>query len=185
MQNPWTTDMPQSRRLPAALFGATILAIASTATAQTPDQPRSASAERLAACRAIADTSARLVCFDRESAALEAAERSGAVVIVDQEQVREARRRRFGFTMPSLPMFEFGGGAEVDNVSSTLRTATQNGFGVWTFVLEDGSVWRQSDSERVTARLRPGAPVVVRKAAFGSFLMNVNDAPAIRVNRRQ
>lgn len=176
--------MPQSRRLPAVFFGVAVLALASTATAQT-SQPRSASAERLAACRAIADTAARLTCFDRESAALEAAERSGAVVIVDQEQVREARRRRFGFTMPSLPMFEFGGGAEVENVSSTLRTATQNGFGVWTFELEDGSIWRQSDSERITARLRPGAQVVVRKAAFGSFLMNVNDAPAIRVNRRQ
>ncbi len=58
---------------------------------------------RLVACRTMADTSARLACYDVAAAALDAAERQGDVVVVDRNQISTARRENFGFSLPSLP----------------------------------------------------------------------------------
>ena len=71
--------------------------------------------QRLVDCRAIKETADRLACYDREVASLDAAERSKDVVIVDKEQVREAKRTIFGLALPRIKLF--GGDDDADEVS--------------------------------------------------------------------
>ena len=158
---------------------------ATEALAQSPE--RADVLESLAACRTQSDPAQRLACYDAAAAALDEAERAGDVVVLDREQMLETRRGLFGFAMPSLDIFNRGDGdlvEEIDNVSYVVRTAREFRDDEWVFTMEDGSVWRQIDG-RMWGRPRAGQTAVVRSAALGSFMMNVGDAPAIRVRREQ
>lgn len=155
--------------------------------AQAQDAQRADVLERLAACRAQTDAAQRLACYDAAAAALDEAERSGDVVVLDREQMRETRRGLFGFAMPSLDIFNRGGDEQVeviDNVSYVVASAREARDNEWVFVMEDGSVWRQIDG-RMWGRPRAGQAAVIRRAALGSFMLNVGDAPAVRVRREQ
>jgi len=149
-------------------------------------QERPEALARLMACRAVADSTARLACFDTAAGALDTAERQGEVVVFDRAGVAETRRQLFGFEMPSLPRLFGPAGemAEIDSIETTLQSAALNGDGRWVLRLADGGIWRQIDSERFRFQNRPGQPVRVRKASLGSYLMTVGDSRAVRVRRQ-
>jgi hypothetical protein len=158
-----------------------ITAAASVSGQAPPPQERPEALTRLVDCQSVADSAARLTCYDAAAAALESAEQQGEVVILDRARVNETRRQLFGFnpTMPSL----FRGEA-VDSVESTLQSASRDGEGRWLFRLADGAAWRQIDYEPVRFTNRPGQAVRVRKAAMGSFLLTVGNSRAVRVRRQ-
>jgi hypothetical protein len=162
---------------------AAVSALSGQAAAVQQERPETLA--QLMACRAVAENAARLACFDAAAGALDTAERSGDVVVIDRAGVAETRRQLFGFQMPTLPrLFGPEGGAELDSIASTLQGAALVGEGRWVFRLADGSVWRQIDSERVRFQNRPGQAVEVRKASLGSFLLTVGDSRAVRVRRQ-
>ena len=140
----------------------------------------------LLACRAVAESTDRLACFDRTSAALEAAERQGEVTVLDRAQVQETRTRLFGLELTDLNIFGRSGQAEaIDSIETTLVSARRAPAGEWVFVLADGSTWRQIDSERLTATPTPGSVVRVRQGAVGSFLISVNNSRSLRARRQR
>jgi len=169
------------------ISGLVAIAAVSVLSGQSaPAQERPETLTRLLDCRAVADSSARLACYDAAAGALDMAERQGEVVVIDRAGVAETRRQLFGFEMPTLPRL-FGPAdaiAEIDSIETTLQSAALVGEGRWVFRLQDGGVWRQIDSERVRFQNRPGQPVRVRKAALGSFLLTVGDSRAVRVRRQ-
>lgn len=161
----------------------TTLAAASSAIA---GEPRPAALVRVLDCRAVIDPAERLACFDREVAAMEKAESDKELVVVDRQQIKQARRSLFGLALPSLALF--GGGDEEDEeedarIESTIRAATADPYGKYTMVLDDGAVWRQTDGRLLVVRPKPGHPIQIRKAAIGSYLAKVNGQSAIRVTR--
>lgn len=150
-------------------------------------QQRPEMLERLAACRAVADSTARLACYDGAAAALDTAQRQGELVIIDRAAVNETRRELFGFNMPALPqLFGNGGGeaADLDAIETTLQRASRNSEGRWVFTLANGATWRQIDSEPLRFNNRSGEAVRVRKASLGSFMMTIGDSRAVRVRRQ-
>jgi hypothetical protein len=170
----------------ALISGLAALAAASTLSTQAvPAQDRPEVLARLMACRAVADSTARLACFDTAAGALDTAERQGDLVVIDRAGVDETRRQLFGFQMPSLPrLFGPEGAVELDSIDSTLQGASLVGEGRWVCRLADGSEWRQIDSERVRFQNRPGQPVRIRKGALSSFLLTVDGSRAVRVRRQ-
>ena len=169
----------------AALAGA-LLAPASTALAQTGEPARPALLQGLLACRQITATEARLACFDTAAAAFDAAEQQGEVTVIDRAQARETRTRLFGLNLQNANLFgRLRQDDPVDAIETTLTSARQDGRGQWTFVLADGSIWRQIDQERVTGRTSPGTPVRIRNGAVGSFLLSVGGARSVRARREQ
>lgn len=168
------------------ISGLAAMAAATAMSGQAaPVQDRPEALERLMACRSVADSAARLACFDAAAGVLDTAQRQGDVVVIDREGVAETRRQLFGFEMPSLPrLFGSDAGVEINSIDSTLQSASLVGEGRWVFRLADGSVWRQIDSERVRFENSPGQPVRVRKATLGSFLLNVGGSRAVRVRRQ-
>ena len=83
----------------------------------------------------------------------------------------------------------FGGGDEsededrIEPVESVVASASQNGHGQWVVALQDGGVWKQADNNPLALRPRTGQPVVITRAAMGSFMMRVNNQPGIRARR--
>lgn len=170
-------------------LGLVALLILPASPAFAQDQPqarRAAALSQLAQCRSITDDSARLQCFDRTVEEFDSAERSGDVVVLDREQVRETNRQLFGFQV--VNPFAGRTGAEpepeMEAIETTLRSASPTGDGKWVFRLADGSEWRQIDSGSVNFRNREGQGVRVRRASLGSYMMTIEGSRAVRVRRQ-
>ncbi len=132
-------------------------------------------------CRAIADSAARLTCFDTSVAALDTAERSQAVVVVDQQQVRETKRNLFGISLPNLGLF---GSDDLPQIETTVTSAAVDGAGHWSFVMADGARWTQTDDNVIARRPRANDKVIIKRAALGSFRLSVGGQPGVKAKRQ-
>jgi hypothetical protein len=149
-----------------------------------PAQPAPPEFTRLIACQSIKDNAQRLACYDREVAGVGSANARGELVVMNREQVRKTRRSLFGLALPDLGVF--GGGdlpGDADTLETTIRGAKEGGDGKWWFNLAEGGTWIQLDSREFIVDPAAGQPVRVRRAAMGSYLMNVNKQTAIKVHR--
>lgn len=146
-------------------------------------QDRSKHLERVVDCRKLTDTAERLACYDRTVAELDAAEQKKDVVVVDKEQIREARRSVFGFKLPRIKLFGSGGGEEeIDEIVSTVKVISTRSDGRVAFTIEDGARWVQSD-DRALVGVKPGRKVTIKRAAMGSFFARFEGTIGIRVER--
>jgi hypothetical protein len=137
-------------------------------------------------CRKLTDNAQRLACFDQAAAAMDQAEAKGDIVVVDREQARKVRRQAFGFTLPSLAMFERGEKPEeIDAMQGKIAAARQNNGGKWVIRLEDGAVWTQVDTNDVPNSPQAGDPVTIRKAALGSYMLSLGHHVSFRAHREQ
>ena len=177
--------MPRLRRVLIAFSAGAFAASAAAAGAAEPrTEGRAALVQQLTDCRKLSEDAARLACYDTATAALEQAEAKGDIVVVDREQARTVRRQAFGFSLPSMAMFERGEEKEqIDNVSGKIASARQDAAGKWVLRLEDGAVWQQVDAQELSLYPKPGQSVTIRKATLGSFLASVERRRAFRVRR--
>lgn len=169
-----------------ATIGAVLaaLAISGPAVAQPKSQARAKLVQDLADCRKITEDAARLACYDQTATSLEQAEAKGDIVVVDRDQARQVRRQAFGFSLPSISLFEKGETQEeLQNVTGEVAVASVNGAGRWTIRLTDGAIWVQIDNNELHRTPKPGNPVKVRQAAMGSFIMSINNGGGFRVRR--
>jgi hypothetical protein len=153
------------------------------------EQARPQAFEALVRCRGIAEAAQRLACFDSAAAAMETQAANRELVVVDREQMRDTRRKLFGLDIPNLNPFGGGGeGAEreeeVKTVEGVVASAYQDGDGRWIVRLQDGATWGQTDNNMIALRPRPGHNVKINRAAMGSYMMKVNNQPAVRAKRR-
>lgn len=138
----------------------------------------------LTACRAIGDPTARLDCFDKAAAAIDQAEASGQVVVIDRAQAQAARRQAFGFNLSALSILNRAATkGEVSTLNAVAASAYRNGEGKWVIVLEDGAHWRQIDDADLNRSPHQGSVIRIRHASLGSFVMNIDGQPYIRVHR--
>ncbi|WP_073975571.1 hypothetical protein [Erythrobacter donghaensis] len=141
------------------------------------------------ACRTIAEDAARLACYDREVAALQAAEANNEVVIVDQEVVTRARRDLFGFSLPKIDLFrkrDKGKDAEpeeIRRIEDSLAAFRIDATGRALITLANGARWLQTDNAPVLGEPKAGEKVVIETAALGSFKASIGGRRAIRVKR--
>lgn len=175
-----------------------LLALALLATASVADaQRRAATAaperpevlNQLTACRQVTGDAERLACYDRQVAALEAAEASREIAVVDRQQIRRTRRSLFGLTLPDLGIFggdrdEGEDGAAVNEINSTILATGTNAEGRMTFRLADNSVWIQTEG-RLGRMPRNGEAIRIRRGPLGSFIANIAERPGIRVIRQR
>ena len=171
-------------RLAAALAAAALLT--SPALAQRKgDKVRSQILSKVVDCRKLPDGQERLACYDREVAAMEAAEARQDLVVVDRDELRKTRRTLFGLTLPNLSVFGDDSPEEegVSRIDTSIKRLAQTPHGKWIFTLEDGAQWEQIDSRELPISPKVGHNIKIRKAAMGSYLANVKDQVAIRVRR--
>lgn len=141
----------------------------------------------LVACRGISGNIERLACFDAAAAKLAEAVAAQDVYIADKAQIRETRRKLFGLTLPNLGIFGSGDDDDQDTdqitqISSTVKSAAYGPDG-FIVTLDDGTVWQQIDRVQIGRSPKSGMQIVVKKAALGSFKMNIAGQSAVRVKR--
>lgn len=180
----------------AAIVAAALVAAPASAAEEPRNPERVPVIQQLFDCRAITDPTQRLACFDRQVAAIETAEAARDIRIVDRAQVRETRRGLFGFSLGRLNIF--GGGDEeedelnsrnnpeiVQEIEATISRLDRDPTGRWVFGLDNGQRWVQADAVSVGRSPRVGHKIKIRRAAFGTFMANVEDRPGFRVRREQ
>jgi len=174
---------------------AALLAGAAHAAGKSPTKAqRAAVLQAIVDCRAQKDPDARLKCFDAAAAKLDEAEASGQVVVVDREQAKAVRKDIFGLQLPSLDIFNLGGGGkgaaaaakgeDVDRITATVKQAWRQGDR-WFFELDTGAVWRQVEASELAADPRPGSKVEIRKASLGSFMMKIDGQAGFKAHRER
>jgi hypothetical protein len=171
-------------RLPILLLGCILAGPA--AAADTPPPP--SVVQKLLDCRGIADATQRLACLDAGVSALAGAVESREVVVADKEQLQKARRGLFGITLPNLNLFggKDGEGEEnapINEIEASIASARPGSGGYWRLVLDDGSVWVQTEARRIARDPRSGMKVRIRRAAAGTFFANIDGQTAVRVRR--
>lgn len=181
------------------VFAAPIAALAlpgpACADAPPPADTRVAVIQQLFDCRSVGDPTERLACYDRQVAAVEAAETARDIRIVDREQVRETRRGLFGFSLGSLSIF--GGGNDddrqdsrtnpeiVQEIEAKISAVDQDSTGRWVFALDNGQRWVQQNAEAIGRTPHVGNSIRIRRAAFGTFMANIEDRPGFRIRRER
>ena len=133
-------------------------------------------------CRTVAEPASRLACYDKSVAALDTAETSQAVVVIDQQQVRETRRNLFGISLPDIGLF--GNAPDLPQIETTVTSASVDGAGRWSFVLADGARWTQTDDNIIARRPRANDKVIIKRAALGSFRLSVGGQPGVKAKRQ-
>jgi hypothetical protein len=147
------------------------------------DKSRAAAFQSVLDCRAISDNAQRLACYDAAASRMGEAEAKGDIVVIDRQQAQQAHREAFGLRVPSLDFVTKAlKPEEVDQIQGVIKSARADAFGHWTFVLEDGAVWRQIAGD-LDYTPKSGSKVAIHKAALGSFKMSVDGQPTIKVHR--
>jgi hypothetical protein len=136
-------------------------------------------------CRTVKDDAQRLACYDAASARMGEAESKGDIVVIDRAQASQAHKEAFGLPVPSLSFVTKAlKPEEVDRVDGVVEAARADANGNWTVRLKDGATWRQISGD-LARPPRNGSTVQIRKGSLGSFLMNVDGQPSIKVHRDQ
>jgi len=154
------------------------------ALAATSAGPLPAAVQRLLDCRATTAESARLACYDAAVGELGRLLASGEIVVVDKERVAAVKREAFGFSLPSINLFERNDKPqELAEVAATAVRVHRKLDGHWSVELDDGAVWEQTDDEKIVREPHVGSKVVIKKAALGSFLMKIDGQWGVRAQR--
>lgn len=135
-------------------------------------------------CRALADSAARLACFDQRVAALATATQQGQVAVVGADDVRAARRSLFGLPAPSTPLFAGLGdaGEEPESISGVIRSVQTTRSGAWLIQIDD-SVWQTTQSGYFQSLPRVGQEATVTRGLLGSYRLSVEGRAGLRAVR--
>ncbi len=141
--------------------------------------------EDVVACKLIESPEQRLACYDEKVVTLDQAQKSKEIVLVDKTGIKEAKRGLFGFTLPKIGIFsdDDDNENEITEIEAIAKSASTLEDGKWYIVLEDGARWQQIDNKTINRKPQSGLKVSIRKAAMGSYFVNIDDGPAIRMKR--
>lgn len=168
----------------ALLAGGFAVSLAAVVVARGDSAQLPGAVKRLLECHAIAADPARLACYDAAANELSNLLTKGEIVAVDREQVRKVRRQAFGFTLPSLSLLDRSDKPdEIEQVTAVVANARQRADGNWILTLEDGAVWIQIERGELSKYPHKGSKAEIRKAAMGSFFINLDGQRAIRAKR--
>jgi hypothetical protein len=158
---------------------------AAPAMAKERPIPASPLVAALGKCQRVADSAARLACYDKAVPALVGAADSGDIKVVDRESVRKARRSLFGFSLPSIPFFnsEDGKDAAPSRLDSTILNFSSIGNGFYRFTIAaDRAVWESTEAAN-TRDAKSGEPVIITRGAMGGFWAKIGNRRELRVRR--
>jgi hypothetical protein len=172
-------------RFSTFMVGAIALSTAVTGSgkAQTVPDALPVPVGDLLACRTLPDAAERLSCFDRTTGAVALALERRDLVAVDREKVRSTRRSLFGLSLPNLSLFGDDAADELKQVDGVLVSVGRNREAGYTFLLEDGARWSQTDGKPIAIEPRRGDKIVIKRGALGSYTLSVGRQPGVKVQR--
>jgi hypothetical protein len=168
-------------------FGAiAALAVLSIPAAAKDPPKQSPLVSALEACRAIADPTERLACYDKQAGALLDATSKGDVAVVDKSEVRKARKSLFGFAMPKIPFFSGDDTADAvsDTLESTIKSANGIGYGKFRMTIAEGNaVWETTETYGTMRDPRAGDKIVIKRGPLGSYMLKIGSNRGVKGKR--
>lgn len=168
-------------KLTYAVLIAGLCATTAHAAESTVNRPKVYS--DIVACRALADATARLECFDTASKSLEEATENRQIVLLDQGEVRKTKRSLFGFSLPKIPFFgeseeeQAEGFAEIEGELANVQTLP---YGKYQFTVQEAGTWQTTQA--ISKILKNGAKFRLKRGALGSYMLILGNT-GIRVKR--
>ena len=162
-----------------------LAALAGTAVAKDPPKT-SPLVGALQTCRAMADPTERLACYDKQAGALLDAATKGDVAVVDKSEVRKARKSLFGFAMPKIPFFSGDDTADAtsDTLESTIKSASGIGYGKYRLVIAEGdAVWETTETYGTMRDPRVGDKIVIKRGPLGSYMLRIGSNRGVKGRR--
>jgi hypothetical protein len=126
----------------------------------------------LMACRALTDTTARLACFDRESASLDLKAASATAAATPHAPPLDSKQQ-FGLPERSVATQEIAAGtraAEATTIEAHITQLSQGTNGRFTYALDNAQIWRQLGSTG-DLLLKTGDAVTISRGTLGSYWM--------------
>ncbi len=126
-------------------------------------------------CTELARDAERLQCYDRVVELLT----SGRA-----EQAAAVRREEFfGVSAERIPTASSKADADQDSLQATVRAVATDATGAQLIELDNGQVWRQTDTKRIS--LGAGDRVRIARAALGTFRLIAPNGRFVRVARQR
>jgi hypothetical protein len=161
----------------------TLLAPAAAAKEKPAPSPLVTAIDR---CRQIPDPTQRLACYDAASGALVQATNSGAVAVVDENEVKKVRHSLFGFSLPKVPFFtgDTTANEAQDKIDSTITKVTALNNGYYQLVIADNNaVWVTTDDSISFFPPKPGQKIEIVRGALGNYFLRINGQVGVRGKR--
>ena len=138
--------------------------------------------DSLRRCRAIAEATTRLSCFDTAAASINGAIRRKELVILDRQEVRRTGKSLFGLPLPNLKLLTGSNGEiAVKEVDAKIVSVHQVSYQKYDLVLDSGAVWRNIDLMVEPPRI--GDVVHLSKGLAGGFFMKAPKLQPVRAAR--
>jgi hypothetical protein len=137
-------------------------------------------------CRQMTDPTQRLACYDAAAGALIQATTSGAVAVVDENEVKKVRHSLFGFSLPKIPFFTGDTTAnEAQNkLDTTITRVTALNNGYFRIVIADNNaVWETTDDYTSFDPPKPGQKIEIVRGALGNYFLRINGQVGVRGRR--
>ncbi|MBU7580080.1 MAG: hypothetical protein KAF27_06365 [Porphyrobacter sp.] len=173
------------------IAAAGVLAALAAAPAAADDKPESAYIKSLRDCQTKTDPAQRLACYDSAVAAMVAASNEGEVRVVDREEVRQTRRKLFGFALPDLGIFGSKGDtpdaeeeAEITTLKTTI-TGVRAVNGKYIVITEEGAQWQIDEMPARLMKPKVGQPLEIKAGALGSYFLRINGQGGVKGRRVQ
>lgn len=170
------------RKLITLTVTVAVVCATSASARRAQDNGTPQSVDKLLACRQVADSAARLACYDGEIAKVATSLASKDLVVIDRERARAAGRSLFGFSIPNFGGL-LGSGGDVQSIDGKVSAVARNSDGGWMLQLDDGSSWSQTDDSILGLPPRKGDTVRVKRGVMGSFFLSVGGQPAMKAKR--
>jgi hypothetical protein len=137
-------------------------------------------------CRQIGDPTQRLACYDNAAGALVQAANTGTVAIVDQGEIRKARRSLFGFTLPKIPFFSGDSTADeaqrqLDSTITSVRPLNNGYFRI--VIADNNAVWETTDSSISFDPPKAGQKISILRGPLGSYFLRIDGQVGVRGRR--
>jgi hypothetical protein len=146
------------------------------------------SLDALLNCRSLADPAARLICFDRESAALAtrgSAPSAAAVPPPAVPAVQPDPQKQFGLPEKKVVAQEVAAGtraADATQIEAHITQLAPAGDQRLVFTLDNGQVWRQL-SVQGEMLAKAGDAVTISRGVLGSFWLQLKSGRGCKVTR--
>jgi hypothetical protein len=134
------------------------------------------------ACRSLTSDEARLRCYDK--AVQELAERAatGSILIMNREEVKQARRAAFGLTLPKIPFFDNAPTKEdePEELVAAIRSARSLAHGKWELNLDAAGVWQTTEALSSAKIPKQGQEIQITKGMLGSYFIRMADGRTVK-----
>ena len=157
--------------------------VATPAAAADPPDPPAAAVASVLDCRKLADSAARLRCFDSTSTALADAVAKGDVVALDRGAIARERRSLFGFPLPRIGLFSSDDDQSKSRLEASSRSARPIAGGKWLITLDTGARWQTTEPSYGQPPPASGQKVEIRSGAIGGYMMSIDGGILRRAKR--